>query len=205
MSSTVSSEDSSQFSVISNSIEKIEETIKRDESIKDNLNILDLQQRCVELERHLEDERNGKAGLYLEIRTLEEAKERLQSDLARTTAEAETVQKSEVERLQSELATRTQTIQLLVSEKSELQALSEELARQKDSLEQREVSLELSVEQLDSACSELRQQVAATNTEADNKQRVERETETLRSALQLKEQSYSELQNKLSQVQGDVQ
>ena len=69
MSSTVSSEDSSQFSVISNSIEKIEETIKRDESIKDNLNILDLQQRCVELERHLEDERNGKAGLYLEIRT----------------------------------------------------------------------------------------------------------------------------------------
>ena len=205
MSSTVSSEDSSQFSVISNSIEKIEETIKRDESIKDNLNILDLQQRCVELERHLEDERNGKAGLYLEIRTLEEAKERLQSDLARTTAEAETVQKSEVERLQSELATRTQTIQLLVSEKSELQALSEELARQKDSLEQREVSLELSVEQLGSACSELRQQVAATNTEADNKQRVERETETLRSALQLKEQSYSELQNKLSQVQGDVQ
>lgn len=205
MSSTVSSEDSSQFSVISNSIEKIEETMKRDESIKDNLNILDLQQRCVELERHLEDERNGKAGLYLEIRTLEEAKERLQSDLARTTAEAETVQKSEVERLQSELATRTQTIQLLVSEKSELQALSEELARQKDSLEQREVSLELSVEQLGSACSELRQQVAATNTEADNKQRVERETETLRSALQLKEQSYSELQNKLSQVQGDVQ
>ena len=205
MSSTVSSEDSSQFSVISNSIEKIEETMKRDESIKDNLNILDLQQRCVELERHLEDERNGKAGLYLEIRTLEEAKERLQSDLARTTAEAETVQKSEVERLQSELATRTQTIQLLVSEKSELQALSEELARQKDSLEQREVSLKLSVEQLGSACSELRQQVAATNTEADNKQRVERETETLRSALQLKEQSYSELQNKLSQVQGDVQ
>ena len=205
MSSTVSSEDSSQFSVISNSIEKIEETMKRDESIKDNLNILDLQQRCVELERHLEDERNGKAGLYLEIRTLEEAKERLQSDLARTTAEAETVQKSEVERLQSELATRTQTIQLLVSEKCELQALSEELARQKDSLEQREVSLELSVEQLGSACSELRQQVAATNTEADNKQRVERETETLRSALQLKEQSYSELQNKLSQVQGDVQ
>ena len=205
MSSTVSSEDSSQFSVISNSIEKIEETMKRDESIKDNLNILDLQQRCVELERHLEDERNGKAGLYLEIRTLEEAKERLQSDLARTTAEAETVQKSEVERLQSELATRTQTIQLLVSEKSELQALSEELARQKESLEQREVSLELSVEQLGSACSELRQQVAATNTEADNKQRVERETETLRSALQLKEQSYSELQNKLSQVQGDVQ
>ena len=191
--------------MISNSIEKIEETMKRDESIKDNLNILDLQQRCVELERHLEDERNGKAGLYLEIRTLEEAKERLQSDLARTTAEAETVQKSEVERLQSELATRTQTIQLLVSEKSELQALSEELARQKDSLEQREVSLELSVEQLGSACSELRQQVAATNTEADNKQRVERETETLRSALQLKEQSYSELQNKLSQVQGEVQ
>ena len=60
VSSTVSSQDSSQFSFISNSIEKIEETIKRDESINENLHLLGLEQRCVGLERELEEERAAK-------------------------------------------------------------------------------------------------------------------------------------------------
>jgi len=200
VSSTVSSEDSSQFSMISNSIDKIQETIKRDESINENLSILGLEQRCSGLEKDLEEERAGKAGLQLEITNLQEARARLESEVSRSRAEVENVQTTEVARLKTELEAQSKTIQLLVSEKSELQSLSEQLLSQKSSLEESKASLELSVEQLGSACSELRQEVVSSGTESASRERLERETEVLRETLQLREQSYSELQTKLAQL-----
>ena len=65
------------------------------------------------------------------------------------------------------------------------------------------VSLELSVEQLGAACSELREQVAASTASSDHQVEVERQSRVLQETLTTREQSYSELQTKLAQVGGD--
>ena len=200
VSPAVSSEDSSQFSLISNNIENTQETIMRNESFNDNLKILALEQRCAGLEKDFEEERGAKSGLHLQISQLEQEKERLQSDLAQRLAEVESVERTEVARLEAELSTRSQTIELLVGEKSELQSLADDLLGQNQRLEQTKDSLELSVDQLGSACSELRQQVAASTAQSGNQVEVERQTRALQETLTTREQSYSELQTKLSQV-----
>ena len=203
VSPAVSSEDSSQFSIISNNIENIQETIRRNESFNDNLNILALEQRCAGLEKDLLEEREAKAGLSLEMAQLQQEKERLQAELTQRLAEAESVEKTEVARLEAELSARSQTIQLLVGEKSELESLVEQLQGQNQQLEETKVSLELSVDQLGSACSELRQQVVASTAESDHTLEVERQTRALQDSLAAREQSYAELQTKLAQVCSD--
>ena len=200
VSPAVSSEESSQFSIISNNIENIQETIKRNESFNENLTILALEQRCAGLETELSEERAAKSGLSLELDQLEQEKERLQSELAQRLAEAESGERAEVARLEAELSARSQTIQLLVGEKSELQSLADNLLGQNQRLEETKVSLELSVDQLGSACSELRDQVVATTASSDQQQEVERQTRVLQETLTTREQSYTELQTKLAQV-----
>ena len=197
---TVSSEDSSQFSIISTNIENLQETIKRNESFNDNLQILALEQRCAGLEKELSEEREAKTGLGLEVTRLEQEKEGLQSELTQRLAEVESSERSEVARLEAELSARSQTIQLLVGEKSELQAAADRLLGEKERLEETKVSLELSVDQLGSACSELRQQVAASSASSEQQLEVERQAQALQLSLTATEQSYSELQTKLAQV-----
>ena len=204
VSPAVSSQDSSQFSLISSNIENTQEINMRNESLKDNLNILALEQRCAGLEKDLEEERGAKPGLHLQISQLEQEKERLQSELAQRLAEVESVERTEVERLKAELSARNQTIELLVEEKCELQSLADDLLGQNQRLEQTKVSLELSVEQLGSACSELREQVAASNANSGQQLEVERQTKALQETLTAREQAYSELQTKLGQVYKDV-
>ena len=200
VSPAVSSEDSSQFSIISNNIENIQETIRRNESFNENLKILALEQRCAGLEKDLLEERGAKSGLDLQINQLELEQERLQSELAQRLAEAESGERTEVARLEAELSARSQTIELLVGEKCELQSLADELLGQNQRLEETKVSLELSVDQLGSACSELRQQVAASTVSSSQQVEVERQSRVLQETLTTREQSYSELQTKLTQV-----
>ena len=159
-----------------------------------------MEQRCAGLEKDLEEERGAKSGLHLEINQLEQEKERLQSELAQRVAEAESGERTEVARLEAELRARSQTIELLVGEKSELQSLADELLGQKQELEETKVGLERSVEQLGSACCELREQVAASTVQSGLQQEVERQSQALQETLRTREQSYSELQTKLSQV-----
>ena len=115
----------------------------------------------------------------------------LEAELARRSAEMESVEKTEVARLSSELAARSQTIQLLVNEKCELESLAEELGGEKRRLEESKVSLELSVDQLGAACSELREQLAVSTASTDQQVAAERQREALQAALDSREHNYT--------------
>jgi len=166
--------------------------------------VMELEQRNQELVALLDAARIEKQSSDDELVLVKTQMHELQVTVKKDNDDVENKLSDENTKLKTDLAAQTQTIELLVAEKTEVEASNTQLKEQSESLLQQKVSLEASVEQLGSACSELRAQVLSDGTNSDMletlKLQTEEEIKGLKESLLEKEESYRELQSKLSKV-----
>merc|ERR1719318_804431 len=166
--------------------------------------VMELEQRNQELVALLDAARIEKQSVDDELVLVKTQMHELQVTVKKDNDDVENKLSDENTKLKTDLAAQTQTIELLVAEKTEVEASNTQLKEQSESLLQQKVSLEASVEQLGSACSELRAQILSDGTNSDMletlKLQTEEEIKGLKESLLEKEESYRELQSKLSKV-----
>jgi len=110
-------------------------------------------------------------------------------------------------KLKSELSAQSQTIELLVSQKSELETFNNKLNEENKLLLQHKLALEASVDQLSSTCTELRGQVISEGATSEMvetlKVQSQKEVNSLKQSIIEKDESYRELQSKLANISAE--
>ena len=152
------------------------------------------------LQEELVNERRVKAELYDEMAKLKVDKDRIETLLVAKSSDVDNHQKLELADIKSELEAKSKTIELLVADKSELQTLTQNLQFQNQNLQQQKSMLEQSVEQLSVACTQLKEQADTMSPGGNTDEEEEKEMASLREIISNKEESYKELQTKLSQI-----
>eukprot|EP00092_Neocalanus_flemingeri_P006119 GFUD01006590.1.p1 GENE.GFUD01006590.1~~GFUD01006590.1.p1 ORF type:complete len:1188 (-),score=409.01 GFUD01006590.1:61-3624(-) len=169
--------------------------------------VVELEERNQELVKLLDEERKEKDNAKDELDIVKTQINELQSRAMEERITVESELKEENVKLKADLAAQAKTIELLVSQKTEIEANNGELKNHNESLLQQKTSLETSVEQLGSACSELRAQVQTDGSNSEMlenmKVQTEKEIKFLKETLLEKEESYRELQSKLSKVSNE--
>eukprot|EP00092_Neocalanus_flemingeri_P022765 GFUD01024685.1.p1 GENE.GFUD01024685.1~~GFUD01024685.1.p1 ORF type:complete len:1211 (+),score=419.30 GFUD01024685.1:52-3633(+) len=169
--------------------------------------VVELEERNQELVKLLDEERKEKENAKDELDIVKTQINELQSRAMEERITVESKLEEENVKLKADLAAQAKTIELLVSQKTEIEANNGELKNHNESLLQQKTSLETSVEQLGSACSELRAQVQTDGSNSEMlenlKVQTEKEIKLLKETLLEKEESYRELQSKLSKVSNE--
>ena len=152
----------------------------------------------------LEQERNRKEEVIDRNIKLEAEVENLKLHIEREKLQYDIRLKEEAFKLKDQLESKTKAIEFLVSRNAELESNTNSLSNEISVLKQEKCSLEQSVENLGSACSEMRMQTQSEGKQSDEvndyKELKEKEVQALKELLLEKEESYKELQGKLSQV-----
>ena len=150
------------------------------------------------LQEELDNERRDKAKLRDEMAEVKGDKDKIEMLLVAKSAEMENLQNLELASIKSDLQAKSQTIELLVADKSELQTSNQSLQFQNQNLQQQKSMLEASVEQLSGACTQLKEQVDSLSAGGDKDEDREKELTSLREIISNKEESYKELKTKLT-------
>lgn len=166
--------------------------------------VMELEQRNQELLRLLDEERQEKENAREHLCIVQSQKEELQARVTEEKINVESKLSEENSKFKADLELQSKTIELLVSQNTELETSNNELKEQNGSFLEQKTSLEISVDQLGSACTELRAQVQSNGSNSEMLENLKVQTDIeikfLKETLLEKEESYRELQSKLSKV-----
>ena len=152
------------------------------------------------LQDELEKERCDKVKLRDEMDKVKGDHDKIEMLLVAKSAEMDNLQNLELASIKSELQAKSQTIELLVADKSELQTSNQTLQFQNQNLQQQKSMLEASVEQLSGAVTQLKDQVDTLSAGGDRDEERDKEVASLREMINNKEESYKELKTKLTLI-----
>jgi len=166
--------------------------------------VLELENRNQELVALLEEARLENLSSVDELVLVKKQMNEVQSMVGEETTAANNRLSEENSKQKADLAAQTQAIELLVSQKTEVEASNINLKEESESLLEQKTSLESTVEHLGSACAELRAQALSEGSNSEMleafKLQTEKEIKGLKESLLEKEESYRELQSKLGKV-----
>ena len=148
------------------------------------------------LQEELENERRDKAELRDEMNKVKGDKDRIEMPLVAKSAE-DNLQNLELASIKSDFQAKSQTLELLVADKSEVQTNNQSLQFQNQNLQQQKAMLETSVEQLSVACTQLKEQVDSLSAEGNKDEQRDKELASLTEMISTKDKSYKELKTKL--------
>jgi len=170
----------------------------------DKNRVVELEQRNIELAGLLEQEKLAKRRLLVDVEGHVLQIEALKGAHAAEKEEIEDKLATNVEQLNEKIVSQSKTISLLVGEKVDLETKTEQIEKQLDQVMKDKAGLELSTEQLGSACLELRNEseylrINQVNMQAE-KSKHEKEMEEMRESSDEREEAIRELQTKLNRV-----
>ena len=154
--------------------------------------LVEAENKVLSLQSEVESEKAKRKELEEELERFKMDKDRMETLLVAKSAEVENLQNTEMATLKSELTAKSQTIEILVAERSELQVSNQNYSIQNQNLQQQKVSLEQTVGQLTSACAELQQQAEAASGDTR-----EEEVAALQQSAAARAQECGELRTKL--------
>ena len=154
--------------------------------------LVEAEKKVLSLQSEVESERVKRIELEEELERFKMDKDRMETLLVAKSAEVENLQNTEMATLKSELTAKSQTIEILVAERSELQVSNQNFSIQNQNLQQQKSSLEQTVGQLTSACAELQQQAEAASGDSR-----EEEVAALQQSAAARAQECGELRTKL--------
>ena len=154
--------------------------------------LVEAEKKVLSLQSEVESEKVKRKELEEELERFKMDKDRMETLLVAKSAEVENLQNTEMATLKSELTAKSQTIEILVAERSELQVSNQNFSIQNQNLQQQKSSLEQTVGQLTSACAELQQQAEAASGDSR-----EEEVAALQQSAAARAQECGELRTKL--------
>ena len=154
--------------------------------------LVEAEKKVLSLQSEVESEKVKRIELEEELERFKMDKDRMETLLVAKSAEVENLQNTEMATLKSELTAKSQTIEILVAERCELQVSNQNFSIQNQNLQQQKSSLEQTVGQLTSACAELQQQAEAASGDSR-----EEEVAALQQSAAARAQECGELRTKL--------